>query len=159
MPAPIGVPSPNDPIALQARVNQLLQMANELQQELNRVHGTVTAPPVPPAKNQPVADEVTSGQNSAPENKRDVARHLDYLMTEVGLAPDVALMVVQQAQQSDQAASDVAKTEHNQVINDILAELRTQLPSDEAQSPKSDTPQSNTEYQLLTDYFNSVTQE
>ena len=109
------------PQKLEARITELMQMTATLQQELSNMQRVPAQPPV-----QPALGALPSMQ---PENPRDIARHLDYLMSEVGLAPDVALMVVQQAQQSHQASADVIEAEQNQVINDILSELRTQLPS------------------------------
>jgi len=107
------------PQKLEARITELMQMTATLQQELSNMQRVPAQPPV-----QPALGALPSMQ---PENPRDIARHLDYLMSEVGLAPDVALMVVQQAQQSHQASADVIEAEQNQVINDILSELRTQF--------------------------------
>lgn len=154
-----------------ARLAELMQMVATLQSELTRLQESgnqAAAPSAPPphmAAAQPVLGAVPAPQTSDP---RAVARHLEYLMTEIGLAPDVALMVVQQAQQSQQAAADVVATQHDQVVNDILQELRAQLPDGGAvtypdtQTGAFGTPRysavPNGEYQLLTDYFRSVAQ-
>ncbi len=159
----------SDTLQLEARIAELMQITTTLQQELNNLQSgsaeqSVTA--------QPDLGVLPSMQ---PEGTRDIARHLDYLMTEVGLAPDVALMVVQQAQQSQQASVDTAQIEQEQVINDILKELRSQLPdqpaapltNDDTAMQQADTDLNDqpsggaidrSEYQLLSNYLKSVMQ-
>lgn len=135
--------------ALVTRINELMQITADLQEELQRLKN----PDQHMAQPQSVHGDMA---NEQPANTRDVARHLEYLMTEVGLAPDVALMVVQQAQQSQQASVEAASYEHNQVVNDILHELRAQLPADIAQGGEVNQMHGGDEYQLLSDYFRSV---
>lgn len=145
---------------LEQRIAELAKMTASLQQQLLQLQTHPTSPagqPRMPAdisyqpQPRPTQGAVQPGQ---PDNTRDIAQHLDYLMTEIGLAPDVALMVVQQAQQSQQASADLGRAEQDSVINDILVDLRSQLPAEPAQQP---TPSaSGTEYRLLSDYLRST---
>lgn len=140
---------------LEARMAELMQMTETLQQQLDQIHRPPDATPLSQSMSraQPPLGAMPA-QN--PANTRDIARHLDYLMTEVGLAPDVALMVVQQAQQSNQAAVDLNKAEQDRVINDILMDLRAQLPG---QMVAPQMPASKSEYRLLSDYLKSTLQD
>lgn len=154
-PTPTLVPQPAAPgstEALVARIDELMQITAGLQEELHRLKNpdTVAADPMQ------TRSEYGVMVPEQPENPRNVARHLEYLMTEVGLAPDVALMVVQQAQQSHQASADAVTQEHNQVVNDILQELRAQLPSGTTEEPETTQMNASNEYQLLSDYFRSA---
>ncbi len=155
--APASPPAKGDANAssqtLETRVLELMQMNQSLQQELQRMQGTL---PRASAQAQPAPGATPHNQT---QNTRDVARHLEYLMTEVGLAPDVALMVVQQAQHSQQAAADMVDAEQEQVISDILKELRSQLPNGGAQTLTQQPMRKGSDYQLLSEYFRSTTQE
>ncbi len=137
--------------SLNGRLEELQNMANLLQSEIARLHGTVPQqqPMAQPqsAQDAPPAMEAKPAM-ADPSDASQVAKHLEYLMTEIGLAPDVALMIVQQQQQN--AAEPEPEMANDTVVNDILQELRAQIPTMENK---------NNEYQLLTDYFQSVTQQ
>ena len=94
-----------------------------------------------------------------------MAQHMEYLMTELGLAPDVALMVIQQRQEVVPAVAEAEQATQDTVITDILEELRAQIP--QLQTPPADeepaaapapatAPVAVGDYQLLSDYFRSV---
>lgn len=123
---------------------ELMQLVTKLQTDLD----TLQQPAAGPAPEMPSylpADESTP---------HDVARHLEYLMTEIGLEPDVALMVVQQSQTDKEAAMEVAAADQNQVINDILLELRQNIPSSPQTTNIAEV--GTREYRVLSDYFQSV---
>ena len=130
---------------LNGRLEELQNMANLLQSEIARLQGTVPQPPQPAPAEAPAAAE-PKPEMAAPTDASRVAHHLEYLMTEIGLAPDVALMIVQQQQSAD---APMPETANDTVVNDILQELRAQIPEMENK---------NEEFHLLTDYFKSVTQ-
>lgn len=152
-PAPAAAPAQDQ---LEARISELMQMTTALQNQLNQLHNPTAAQP---GLGTPRPQQQIPLGTMPPEsrtNTRDIARHLDYLMTQVGLAPDVALMVVQQAQQSQQASADLSKVEQDKVINDILKNLRSQLPGD---IPRAERPANPSEFRLLSDYLRSSMQE
>lgn len=104
-----------------------------------------------------------AGKDKAPGR---VASQLEYLMTEIGLDAETALMLVETDQTSYSGAADPVATappSESDVVLDILEELREQLPENDviAQAPKDTNANwltrnvSEDEYQLLTDYFRS----
>ena len=159
--APAQLPAlPTQPVQsetndmLVARIDELMKITASLQEELHHLKTSNHAMAAKAAPTPVERDMVVEPTKPT----RDVARHLEYLMTEVGLTPDVALMVVQQAQLSGQTSTEVAEQAHDQVVDDILQELRAQLPtltesSDEANNRQVSPP---VDYQLLSDYFRSV---
>lgn len=103
--------------------------------------------------------DVLKMDNPETENSAQLmARRMEYLMTEIGLEPEVALMLLQQG---DIESAPEAMETQDSVVDTLLAELRAQLPEAPATEVKS-TPQSvvtQQEYILLSDYFRSVFQQ
>ena len=156
----------------QDRMQELQAMAQMLQAEIARLQQPAVAfPPsapvaaspaeaaaeTPAAEEEPVKAPVTDAQR--------MAQHMEYLMTELGLAPDVALMVIQQRQEVVPAVAEAEQATQDTVITDILEELRAQIP--QLQMPPADdapaaapalapAPVPVGDYQLLSDYFRSV---
>lgn len=152
-------PATASPEQLEALISELMQMTTTLQQQVHQMQGAPAPRAAPNAMPQQPLGSLPQPQTP---NTRDIARHLDYLMTEVGLAPDVALMVVQQAQQSQQAAVDLTRTEQDRVINDILSDLRAQLPNTGMAVPMPtllNQQVTGSQYRLLSDYLRSTVQD
>lgn len=140
---PVAIPGQN----LNGRLEELQNMANLLQAEIARLQGAVPQPQPAPAPAETTAAPNETADMGASNDASRVAKHLEYLMTEIGLTPDVALMIVQQQQQNiEEPQLEMA---NDTVVNDILQELRAQIPEMENKT---------NEYQILTDYFQSVTQ-
>ncbi len=121
-----------------------------------------------PAMSNP-AQAALSGQDAEPQGTGRIAAQLEYLMTEIGLDPQTALMLVQlrSTQQGEEpvpaSVSIPAEARQSDAIADILRELQAQLdtpvPMTEAQAQTGAAIEEQTDsadYMLLTDYFRSV---
>jgi hypothetical protein len=146
------------PLTPEEQLRDLQQAMALLSEEISRQQAALTAaapisaPAMVPV--QPVAVPVAPEPEQVSEAHR-MATQLEYLMTEIGLAPDVALMLVQQNSATAMAPIETAMPEQD-VVNDILDELRAQIP-ETALVPEPQAPAvSEAEYQLLSDYFRSV---
>lgn len=146
------------PLTPEEQLRDLQQAMALLSEEISRQQASLTtaalvsAPAMVPV--QPVAVPVAPEPEQVSEAHR-MATQLEYLMTEIGLAPDVALMLVQQNSATAMAPIETAMPEQD-VVNDILDELRAQIP-ETALVPEPQAPAvSEAEYQLLSDYFRSV---
>jgi hypothetical protein len=106
----------------------LLHTLQAITDQLARL-SPVSSPP-DPAPSPPVA-------NSKSELAHQMATKLEYLIVEIGLEPDVALMVIQSMTSSGQPPP----------ASDLLAEILSPSPD------MTQTPVGEEEYQLLTDYF------
>lgn len=84
-----------------------------------------------------------------------IARRMEYLMTEIGLEPEVALMLLKQGEVK---LDNETETTPQNLVDELLADLRANLPT-EAATPELKPNISASEYQLLTDYFQSVFDE
>jgi hypothetical protein len=139
------------------QLQELQQAMAMLSEEITRLQ-TPAAPAIaaPLPVTQPLTPEPTAPTEQTSEAHR-MATQLEYLMTEIGLAPDVALMLVQQntAQSAAMPPIEAALPEQD-VVNDILDELRAQIPETAVAAPPSAPVVSEMEYQLLSDYFRSV---
>jgi hypothetical protein len=131
----------------QTEIERLQFMVQSLTDEVAQLQQGGRPATVLPAA-VPLAVEPESELAEKPD-ARKLAMRLEYLMTEIGLAPDVALMLIQQ---SDETTSAVSA--QGDVVDDILRDLRAQLPVEAgADGPTASVPAP--EYQLLTDYFRS----
>lgn len=110
---------------------------------------TQAAPVMAPAANMP--------NQGTPSNARTLAMRLEYLIEEIGLQPEVALMLVQQGQEAE-AASPLSP-EQSDVVSEILNELKSQIPPSPSAEPAPIINQaSDTGYQLLGDYLKTFSQ-
>lgn len=149
----------------QGRIQELQTMVKLLTDELHRLQNPQNQPllqasPQPPATFGTIAtlprpraetakEAMPPAESQAPSSARTLAMRLEYLIEEIGLQPEVALMLVQQGQ--DAEAESQLSQEQNSVVSEILQELKAQIPQVPAleQSP---TDQDN-DYQLLSDYL------
>ncbi|MCH2250395.1 MAG: hypothetical protein MK042_11425 [Cognatishimia sp.] len=91
----------------------------------------------PPREPQQVAtDEIgTETMELAPKEDTSLASRLEFLIEEIGLPADLALIVAQQGE-----GAEMAQADQSDVVRDILSELRFQLKSENAQEvPKEAT--------------------
>lgn len=151
------------PDQLETRINELLEMTAHLQNQLDALQNNRMQDVKPNLHmtsemlklKAPSSQPNTMQTPHQARNISDIARHLEYLMTEVGLAPDVALMVVQQAENTRKNSTNLTNVEQDRIINDILLDLRSQIPNDsKGRKAASSTP--NSQYRLLADYFQSA---
>lgn len=178
--------NPNEPLppteettGRDAEVKQLQDLAQSLMKEIERLQDPAlaardTTTPMQPLATDEMAKPVTTTLGAASTAPNDpqaeagrIAKQLEYLMSEIGLDAKTALMLVQSGELEGQSSPDPAQTmptdqpvaESNDVVLDILAELRSQLPAESEQTnpepiePKQTDP---AEFQLLTEYFKSV---
>jgi hypothetical protein len=109
------------------------------------------------APTQGGASGVAASQPSA-----SLSARLEYLIEEIGLPSDLALALVQQSEGKASPATDGQPN----VVSEILTELKTQLMSENASPPKEEgagdtlvvKTQDPQEFQLLSDYFKSISQ-
>lgn len=137
-------------LSLKASIDLLL---GQLEQHGNC---TPTSHAIPKTQDALAMMENPEGQsNNANEEsmKTDVSlsERLQFLIEEIGLPADLALIVAQQ----DQATEDSVQDGSEDVVSDILEELKSQL---EIEGSKPETSDSKVEYQLLSEYFKSVSQ-
>lgn len=153
-----------------ARIAELQGIADELLQEIARLQGpgapaaqmpapaagTLQVPTISAGMTAPVSPPMPMQQSGGDTSR--LARQLEYLMSEIGLAPDVALMVVQHANAaSDPTYKEASAQNHDQVIENILEELRTQVTSPDTTVPTPvSQPENPQDFQILSDYFQSV---
>lgn len=91
---------------------------------------------------------------NAENDAQQMARRMEYLMTEIGLDPEVALMVLQRGEIK---APQVADTSSANVVDALLNDLRANLqPPQEPKPPAQKHEIPAEEFQLLTTYFTSV---
>lgn len=93
----------------------------------------------------------TAAPMESPSNARTLAMRLEYLIEEIGLQPEVALMLVQQGQDAE-AASQLSPEQSN-VVSEILEELKAQIPQPPEPEGEQETAAQNEDYQLLGDYL------
>lgn len=110
-------------------------------------------PQVAPVRRVDAVAPVTISAEAPSENDaQQMARRMEYLMTEIGLEPDVALMLLQQGENNAAIPADEMSPN---VVDDLLNELRASLPAP-VLAEQTTTEVSAEEYQLLTTYFRSV---
>jgi len=129
----------------------------------NTVTGASQSEQALPHSQSAVPDEMAPMRQ--PEDKTQDARRmvaqLEYLMTEIGLDPEVAMMLVQQQHTTPSPPRDLespVQMAQSDLIEDIISELRTSPPVEvpvEAE-PVNAPSISDQEFRLLSDYFKSV---
>ncbi|MEJ5218264.1 hypothetical protein WG622_08435 [Cognatishimia sp. D5M38] len=105
-----------------------------------------------PDHQKTVSNEITmDAVGMGAQGDASLAKRLEFLIEEIGLPADLALIVAQQGKVSE---LDVAEDQSN-VVGEILSELRAQLKSEN--TSESNEVESS-DYKLLSEYFKSVKQ-
>ncbi|MCX7560507.1 hypothetical protein OS190_13100 [Sulfitobacter sp. F26204] len=95
-------------------------------------------------------------QHTTTANGNDIARRLAYLISEIGLDPRAAVMVLQLREGKSTQVGDLATSD--QVVSDIMGELR-QTTRDVGVG-NGEAPQvTTTDYMILSDYFCAIMKE
>ena len=139
-------------------------------------------PLVSPTQPLPVKTGATTAMtNKGSDQVSEMTAHLTYLMNEIGLDAATALSLIQSAHTAAPPAQNMNVTLgpleptslpstslHNQVVTDILAELRSQLPTtsqtqpmllDQSVAVVKENAVPKEEFKLLSDYFKSSSNE
>lgn len=117
---------------------------------------------LPGAKSAQAQVKVEKDVDAPAQPNASLSARLEYLIEEIGLPSDLALALVQQSEGKAGAETDGQPD----VVSEILTELKTQLMSENANLPKEDGEQETLvvktqdpqEFQLLSDYFKSISQ-
>ncbi|MGR3837078.1 MAG: hypothetical protein ACU0A2_01880 [Cognatishimia sp.] len=117
---------------------------------------------LPDAENVQTQVMVEEGVDASAQPNASLSARLEYLIEEIGLPSDLALALVQQSE--GKAGAETGG--QPDVVSEILTELKTQLMSENANLPKEDGEQETLvvktqdprEFQLLSDYFKSISQ-
>jgi hypothetical protein len=155
-----AAPMPAVAPSAEEHVRELQNALEILRTEVARLQDPNAAAMASPAPVPVPAPAVPAVAAPAPmpsgSDAHQMAKRLEYLMTEIGLAPEVALMLVQPEGMPAQAEAALQPPD---VVEDILSELRSQIPAPEPtqMAPAMPAPNS-TEYMLLSEYFRSVFQ-
>ncbi|MHA7875632.1 hypothetical protein [Roseivivax sp.] len=157
--APLPPAAPQAPGAMAERLTALEAQAEALLSEIAHLRG-VMAPAAHGAPQAALAPQSLSpapaalGSGPGSEAER-ISRQLDYLMTEIGLAPDVALTVIQHQRLEADPEAQASRAAEDALIDSILAEIGP-APAP-PQPPAPEIPPED--YQLLSDYVRSVMEE
>ncbi|KCV82260.1 hypothetical protein ATO10_07717 [Actibacterium atlanticum] len=154
-------------LELQATTDQILADIETLRQAANQL------PVHPPAAEQPMT------QTAYPNEPSQQARRLEYLMSEIGLDAETALMIMELAETRPQESAQgymapeapvfpksMGQAVKQDIVSEILAELEAELntPAVATETPPEapiatsvQAPSASPEeYQLLSDYFKSA---
>lgn len=107
-----------------------------------------------PVQNKMIGGETVELQVSASKKVAEdtsLGRQLEFLINEIGLPADLALLVAQRGGDEEMRQTE----DQSDVIAEILSELKTQL---QAETPPASGRENSADYKLLTEYFRSVTQ-
>jgi len=124
---------------------RLQQMVEQLSEEVQALQNAGRE-----SAQMPAFPDTRDGKSESSMPGISFADRLDYLMTEIGLEPDVALLLLQQGE----AALPPAE-EQTDPVEELLSELRENLPHlPDVTAAQEAMPAQD--YQLLTEYFRSV---
>lgn len=105
-----------------------------------------------PDHQETVSNEITmDAVDMGAQSDASLAKRLEFLIEEIGLPADLALIVAQQGKVSELEVAE----DQSDVVGDILSELRAQLQSEN--TSESNEVESS-DYKLLSEYFKSVKQ-
>lgn len=105
-----------------------------------------------PDHQKTVSNEITmDAVGMGAQSDASLAKRLEFLIEEIGLPADLALIVAQQGKVSELEVAE----DQSDVVGDILSELRAQLQSEN--TSESNEVESS-DYKLLSEYFKSVKQ-
>ncbi|MDT0683176.1 hypothetical protein RM543_10800 [Roseicyclus sp. F158] len=171
---PPADPAPHGGLAsLEARIIELQRQLNLGRMDAIGVPLTPADGAAEPASSAPGDALEAVAEEPVPENAKMV-EHLSYLMTEIGLDPQMAVMLLQmQVEGADTPAmsgADPAATDLTELLteigiaaplpgtDDVVTGEADPAPADPAMPPAAAVlrPVSPAEYELLTDYFKSV---
>ncbi len=130
-----------------AQLHVMIENLARQVQALQPTHGETAGQPQaqPDKRIRPVGSDSQPGTS--------FAERLDYLMTEIGLEPEVALMLLQQG-----TVSDTTENDPTDFVQTLVRDIRAELP-EIAAKPAAKPAVSAQEYQVLTEYFRSVLAE
>lgn len=171
--AETGVPSGTDLSMVEDHIRELQFTTDRIIADLEQLRRAATPMPTDVIGALPTPQSFEAAAISHPTEPAQQARQLEYLMAELGLDAQTALMILElsMSQPSQHTLPvgmevmapkpEMAADTPQDVVSEILAELETELQGQNsiqvpiAPQPKPDM-QTTQDYQLLSDYFKSA---
>jgi len=165
------------PSPLETRVEALEYRLQKIEHSFHDIETWASAQMSPTIDQQmaPMQGSIQEGEVVEKNRTDRIVSQMDYLITEIGLDPETAFILIRNGSQDGRYVSSIFENETPEtasVVTDILRELQSQLPSLEPSAERSNVSEAmmsrevsaasqaqqeqSGDYQVLTEYFQSV---